>query len=83
MFTNDIYPRAVNDDGTLQTSGDWNLVTTRVKSRASIGSNATILAGVTIGEGAMVVASRRHPRRAGLRGREGVPARVTRNLGNR
>jgi UDP-2-acetamido-3-amino-2,3-dideoxy-glucuronate N-acetyltransferase len=54
MFTNDLYPRAVNEDGSLQSAADWELVKTRVRARASIGSNATILAGVTIGEGAMV-----------------------------
>jgi acetyltransferase-like isoleucine patch superfamily enzyme len=54
MFTNDLYPRAVNADGSLQTEADWKLVETRVCRRASIGSNATILAGVTIGEGALV-----------------------------
>jgi len=54
MFTNDIYPRAVNEDGTLQTDADWVVVKTTVKARASIGSNATIIAGVTIGEAALV-----------------------------
>ena len=54
IFTNDLYPRAVNDDGTLQTETDWTVVSTRVKRRASIGSNATIMAGVTIGEAALV-----------------------------
>ena len=54
MFTNDLYPRAVNADGSLQTEADWTLVRTRVCRRASIGSNATILAGVTIGEAALV-----------------------------
>jgi len=54
MFTNDPYPRAVNEDGTLQTEVDWTVVQTRVKRRASIGSNATIMAGVTIGEHALV-----------------------------
>ncbi len=54
MFTNDLYPRAVNPDGTLQTAEDWTVVRTQVKSRASIGSNATILAGITIGEGALI-----------------------------
>jgi UDP-2-acetamido-3-amino-2,3-dideoxy-glucuronate N-acetyltransferase len=54
MFTNDLYPRAVNDDGTLQTETDWTVVSTRVKRRASIGSNATIMAGVTIGEAALI-----------------------------
>src|SRR5882724_3321096 len=54
MFTNDLYPRAVNDDGTLQTEADWTVVSTLVKRRAAIGSNATIMAGVTIGESALV-----------------------------
>jgi len=54
MFTNDRFPRAVTDDGTLQTDGDWSLERTRVKSGAAIGSNATILCGLTIGHGALV-----------------------------
>ncbi|PMB04909.1 N-acetyltransferase [Fischerella thermalis CCMEE 5273] len=54
MFTNDIYPRATNEDGSLKTDADWDVVETRVKYRASIGSNATILAGVTVGEKAIV-----------------------------
>lgn len=54
MFINDRYPRAVNDDGALQTDADWRLIETRVEPHASIGSNATILPGVTIGEGAIV-----------------------------
>ena len=54
MFTNDVYPRAVNAEGALQTEADWQIVKTKVKKRASIGSNVTILAGVTIGEGALI-----------------------------
>jgi UDP-2-acetamido-3-amino-2,3-dideoxy-glucuronate N-acetyltransferase len=54
MFINDLYPRSTNSDGSLQTESDWALIPTLVKYRASIGSNATILAGVTIGEGAIV-----------------------------
>jgi len=54
MFTNDIYPRAVNPDGSLQTEADWSVVETHIRRRASIGSNATILAGITVGEGALV-----------------------------
>ena len=77
MFTNDPYPRAVNDDGTLQTESDWVVVATRVKRRASIGSNATIMAGVTIGESAMVgagaVVTSNVPDNAIV---AGVPARV-------
>jgi UDP-2-acetamido-3-amino-2,3-dideoxy-glucuronate N-acetyltransferase len=54
MFTNDVYPSAVNRDGSLQTEADWRVIKTKVKRRASIGSNATIIAGVTIGERALV-----------------------------
>ena len=54
MFTNDVYPRAVNADGSPQTEADWKVVKTVVKKRASIGSNATILAGITIGENALI-----------------------------
>ncbi|PYS70902.1 MAG: N-acetyltransferase [Acidobacteria bacterium] len=54
MFTNDIYPRAANEDGTQKTETDWQVVPTTVKRRASIGSNATILPGVTIGEAAII-----------------------------
>lgn len=54
MFTNDIYPRATTEGGGLQSEADWKVVETLVRRRASIGSNATILAGITIGEGAMI-----------------------------
>lgn len=55
-FTNDLYPSAVGEDGELLTEAGWRLVPTRVGKGASIGANATILCGVTIGEGAMVAA---------------------------
>lgn len=54
MFVNDLYPRAVNPDGSLQTDADWQVVRTLVKKGAAIGSNATILGGVTVGEQALV-----------------------------
>ena len=54
MFINDLFPRATAAGGQLQTDADWELVSTRVRRAASIGSNATILGGVTIGEGALV-----------------------------
>ena len=77
MFTNDKYPRAVNEDGSLQTETDWEVITTRVKQRAAIGSNATITAGVVIGEAALVgagaVVTRDVPDYAIV---AGVPARV-------
>jgi acetyltransferase-like isoleucine patch superfamily enzyme len=54
MFTNGLYPQAVNADGSLQTAKDWKVVETTVGARAFLGSNATILAGITIGEGALI-----------------------------
>ena len=53
-FTNDLFPRATNDDGSLQTEADWKVDTTRIRTGASIGSNATIIAGVTVGLRALV-----------------------------
>jgi acetyltransferase-like isoleucine patch superfamily enzyme len=54
MFINDKYPRATTPDGQLQADKDWLCVPTLIKHGASIGSNATILCGVTIGEGAII-----------------------------
>src|SRR4026209_1667176 len=54
MFTNDLFPRATNADGSQQTEADWKVIETHVKKGASIGSSATILAGITIGENALV-----------------------------
>jgi acetyltransferase-like isoleucine patch superfamily enzyme len=54
MFTNDLFPRAANADGSPQTEADWQCLPTVVKRGASIGSNATLLCGITIGEGALV-----------------------------
>lgn len=54
MFTNDLFPRATNEDGSMQTEADWKCIETFVKKGASIGSNATILCGITIGENSMV-----------------------------
>ncbi|MDQ5979996.1 MAG: hypothetical protein QG602_2971 [Verrucomicrobiota bacterium] len=53
-FTNDMFPRAANADGSLQTEADWKCLPTLVKRGASIGSGATLLCGITIGEGAIV-----------------------------
>jgi acetyltransferase-like isoleucine patch superfamily enzyme len=53
-FINDLYPRATTPDGKMQTEEDWKVVPTFVKEGASIGSSATILAGVTVGENAIV-----------------------------
>lgn len=53
-FTNDLFPRATNPDGSMQTEEDWKCIPTLVKKGASIGSSATILCGITIGENAIV-----------------------------
>ncbi len=53
-FINDLYPRAVRNDGKLQTDKDWNCVPTVVERGASIGSSVTILCGVTIGQAAII-----------------------------
>ena len=54
MFINDRYPRSASDTGELQTEADWEVVATVIKKGASIGSNATILCGVIVGEGAII-----------------------------
>jgi acetyltransferase-like isoleucine patch superfamily enzyme len=53
-FTNDLYPRATSANGSPQTEADWKVVPTLIKTGASIGSGATILANTTIGEEAIV-----------------------------
>ena len=53
-FINDRYPRATREDGGLQTDADWQCVPTVVKRGASIGSSATLLCGISVGEGAVV-----------------------------
>jgi UDP-2-acetamido-3-amino-2,3-dideoxy-glucuronate N-acetyltransferase len=77
MFTNDRYPRATTAEGHTQTEADWRVISTRVRPRASIGSNATILPGITIGENAIIgagaVVTRDVPDHAIV---VGVPARI-------
>ncbi|MBP6945473.1 N-acetyltransferase [Patescibacteria group bacterium] len=82
MFTNDRFPRATNADGSKKTDADWKLETTVVRKRASIGSGATILCGLEIGEGALVAAgavvTKSVPARTLVAGN---PAHVIRELG--
>jgi UDP-2-acetamido-3-amino-2,3-dideoxy-glucuronate N-acetyltransferase len=54
MFINDLFPRATTADGRLQTEEDWRVAPTQVADGVSIGSNATILGGLTIGVAAMI-----------------------------
>lgn len=80
IFINDKYPRAANPDGTLQSKADWQVVPTMVRRGASIGSGATILCGVTVGEeatvGAGAVVTKDVPARATVAGN---PARLATN----
>jgi UDP-2-acetamido-3-amino-2,3-dideoxy-glucuronate N-acetyltransferase len=77
MFINDRHPRAANPDGSLQTEADWNVETTKIRKGASVGSNATIVSGVTVGTFALVgagaVVTKDVPDYAIV---AGVPARV-------
>jgi acetyltransferase-like isoleucine patch superfamily enzyme len=80
-FTNDRYPRATNGNGQLQTEADWACIRTLVKRGASIGSGATLLCGITIGENAMIgagsVVTRDVPSDTVVAGN---PARVVKSL---
>lgn len=82
-FTNDRYPRAINDSGELLEAGEWEIVPTTVRRGANIGANATIICGVTIGRFALVgagaVVTRDVPAYAVV---TGVPARVTGDVRN-
>jgi acetyltransferase-like isoleucine patch superfamily enzyme len=81
-FTNDIYPRASNPDGSMQKEGDWTCVRTLIRRGASIGSGATLLCGITVGENAIVgagsVVTRDVPANSIVAGN---PARIMRTVG--
>lgn len=80
-FINDKFPKSVNTDGSLQTKEDWTLVEIFVKKCASIGSSATIIGGVTIGEnsivGAGALVTENVPPNSVV---AGVPAKIIRKL---
>lgn len=82
-FVNDTFPRATTATGSHQTEADWKVETTLVKRGASIGSGATILANVVIGEqsliGAGAVVTKDVPARAVVAGNPGRVVRYTRN----
>ena len=54
MFTNDLFPRSTNIDGSLQDESDWYLIKTLIKKGASIGSNVTLICGITVGENSLI-----------------------------
>ena len=84
MFTNDLFPRACTPDGEIKSEADWSVVPTLICRGASIGSNATIICGTTVGRSALVgagaVVTRDVPDYAIV---AGVPARVVGDVRDR
>jgi acetyltransferase-like isoleucine patch superfamily enzyme len=82
-FINDLYPRATAKNGNLQTEDDWVCIPTLVRRGASIGSSATLLGGITVGENAIVgagsVVTKNVPSNSIVAGN---PARVIRTIEN-
>jgi len=80
-FINDKYPRATNEDGSMQSEADWHVVETFVKKGASVGSSSTVMCGVTIGENAIIgagsVVTKDVPANAVV---AGVPAKIIKKL---
>jgi len=80
-FINDKHPRAINEDGSMQTDADWGVVETFIRKGASIGSSSTIMCGVTVGEnsivGAGAVVTKTVPPNTIV---AGVPAKVIKKL---
>jgi len=80
-FINDKYPRATNEDGSLQSENDWKVEETFVGNRVSIGSSSTILCGIKIGDNAMIgagsVVTKDVPENTLV---AGVPAKIIRKI---
>jgi acetyltransferase-like isoleucine patch superfamily enzyme len=80
-FINDKYPRSVNPDGSMQIDKDWQCIPTYIREGTSVGSSATILCGVTVGEGAVIgagaVVTKDVPPKTIV---AGVPAKVVRKV---
>ena len=80
-FINDKIPKSVNEDGSMQSENDWKVVETFIKKGSSIGSSATIMCGVTVGENAIVgagaVVTKDVPQNSIV---AGVPAKVIKKL---
>lgn len=83
-FINDLFPRATTEDGRLQNDDDWTCIPTIVKSGVSIGSSATLLCGITVGENAIVgaesIVTKDIPPNTIVAGN---PAQVLRKIGNK
>ena len=83
-FINDLFPRATTGDGRLQSDEDWTCIPTIVKSGASIGSSATLLCGITVGENAIIgaesIVTKDIPPNTIVAGN---PAQVLRKIGNK
>jgi acetyltransferase-like isoleucine patch superfamily enzyme len=80
-FINDKFPRSVNFDGEMQNESDWKVIETFIKKGASVGSSATILCGITVGENSIVgagsVVTKDVPSNTVV---AGVPARIIKKL---
>ncbi len=80
-FINDKYPRSINPDGSMQTEADWKLEETWIGKGVSIGSSATILCGITIGENSIVgagsVVTKNVPANSIV---AGVPAKIMKEI---
>lgn len=80
-FINDKNPRSVNEDGSMQSEDNWEVIETFIKKGASVGSSSTIMCGVTVGENAIVgagaVVTKNVPSNTIV---AGVPAKVLKDI---